>query len=421
MKLLTKTSLYLLYFTILAFIAGGFIFYFSIRTIVYKQIDASLVTEKNIIQEQIEHTDTIPDFNAGFGHLIEIKVYDYALKHKQIIKDTLIKTDDNEENVPYRKIYFLGTTKHKKGYSISISQPLSEKKDLLENTSILLLILFIILILIFAIVNYWISKELWIPFYKSLEALDGFDLNSDSLPIFSKSNIMEFNKLNQALVSISEKIRSDYINLKEFNENASHEVQTPLSIIRSKLELFMQYENLNSEQNHLLESINDAVSRLSRLNQGLLIISKIDNQQFASSDEISIEEVFQKFLCEYEEVIDLKKIAIQTDFQSPILVKMNPILAEILASNLISNAVRHNIENGYIKISTINNTLTISNSGNSLNIDPDQLFNRFTKRGANPESVGLGLSIVKKIINYYGLSINYLYSHNTHAIIIDFN
>ena len=420
MKLLTKTSLYLFYFTIIAFIVSGFIFYYSIRSIVYKQIDASLVTEKNIIQEQIEHTDTIPDFNAVFGHLIEVKVYEYTLKKRQTIKDTLINTDADEDDIPYRKLYFSNSTKHHKGYTISISQPLSEKKELLKNTSTLLFILFVFLILIFLIVNYWISRRLWIPFYNSLEIIGKFDINSDVPPMFSKTEIREFNKLNHVLENMSVKIRNDYINLKEFNENASHEIQTPLSIIRSKLELLLQFENLNTEQLSLLESVNEAISRLSKLNQGLLVISKIDNQQFAAIEELDIKNIFQKFLCEYEEIIQLKRITVHVDFQSSILVKMNPTLASILASNLISNAVRHNIENGYINITSINNTLAISNSGNLLSIDPDHLFNRFTKGGSSPESIGLGLSIVKKITTYYGLSINYLYSNYTHEIQIDF-
>lgn len=416
MKLLTKTSLYLLYFTVIAFIASGFIFYYSIRSIVYKQIDASLITEKNIIQEQIEHTDTIPDFNAAFGHLIEVKVFDHVFKQKQTFKDTTINSDNDEDDLPYRKLYFLGTTKHRKGYSISISQPLSEKKELLEKTSTLLLVLFIFLILIFVIVNYWISKRLWIPFYKSLDVIGKFDLTSDTQPVFSKSDIQEFTKLNQVLERMSEKIRYDYINLKEFNENASHELQTPLSIIRSKLELLLQFENLNTEQINLLESVNDAVSRLSKLNQGLLIISKIDNEQFTSIEEINITKTFQKILCEYEELAQLKNITVETDLQSSIAINMNPILAGILASNLISNSVRHNIENGYIKISTRNNTLTILNSGSTLRVDANNLFNRFTKGESSPESVGLGLSIVKKITTYYNISIRYLYENNIHEI-----
>lgn len=420
MKLLTKTSLYLLYLTVIAFVASGFIFYYSIRTIVYKQIDSSLTTEKNIIQEQIEHTDTIPDFNAAFGHLIEVKVYEHQLKKRQIIKDTLINAE-NDEDIPYRKLYYTNTTKHHKGYSISISHPLSEKRDLLEDTSTLLFVLFIFLILIFVIVNYWISRKLWIPFYKSLKVIDEFDISSELSPVFTNSDIHEFNKLNQVLESMSEKIKNDYINLKEFNENASHEIQTPLSIIRTKLELLMQYENLNTEQIILLESVNDAVSRISKLNQGLLIISKIDNQQFASIEELSIKNTFLKYLSDYEEIIQLKKITVYNDFQSSLLVKINPVLAGMLASNLISNAVRHNVENGFIKISTVNNTLTISNSGNSLKIGTDHLFNRFTKGSSNPESVGLGLSIVKKIVNYYNLSINYDYSNYTHEIKIDFD
>jgi len=419
MKLLTKTSLYLLCFTIIAFIASGFIFYYSIRSIVYKQIDASLITEKNIIQEQIEHTDTIPDFNAAFGHLIEVRVFEHQLKHKQTIKDTLINPNEDDD-IPYRNLNFTGTTKNRKGYSISISHPLSEKQDLLEDVNSLLFILLIILMLIFIIVNYWISKRLWIPFYKSLDIINRFEVSSAKPLVFTKSDIHEFNMLNQVLEKMSEKIRTDYINLKEFNENASHEVQTPLSVIRSKLELLMQYENLNPDQVNLLESVNDAITRLSKLNQGLLIISKIDNQQFTAQEEVVVENVFQKILNDYEEMIQLKKISVTVDFESSIAISMNPILAGILASNLISNSVRYNVENGFLKITKRNKTLTVSNSGSSLNIDTNLLFNRFTKGGSDHESVGLGLSIVKRIINYYGLSIDYLYSNHTHEIKIDF-
>jgi signal transduction histidine kinase len=420
LRLLTKTNIYLLYFTILAFIASGFIFYYSIRTIVYKQIDSSLITEKDIIQEQIEHTDTIPDFNAAFGHLIEVKVFDKSMKNKQIIKDTLIDTENEVQDIPYRNLYFASNTKNHKGYTINISHPLSEKQELLENISTLLFVLFILLMFIFTIVNYWISKKLWIPFYKSLDIINRFEINSSKPLALSNSDIKEFNELNQVLVKMSEKIRNDYINLKEFNENASHEVQTPLSVIRTKLELLMQYENLNTDQVNLLESVNNSVSRLSKLNQGLLVISKIDNQQFTAKEEVIIEEVFKNILNEFEEIIQLKKINVSLDFESNIVIEMNPILAEILTSNLISNSVRHNTENGYINITTRNRTLIISNSGHTLKIDANLLFNRFTKGSAENDSVGLGLSIVKRIANYYNLSISYLYSNNVHEIRIDF-
>ena len=402
------------------FIASGFIFYYSIRTIVYKQIDASLVTEKNIIQEQIEHTDTIPDFTAAFGHLIEVKVFDKGLKKMQQIKDTLIDTEVEEQDVPYRNLHFSSTTKNKKGYTINISHPLSEKQDLLEDISTLLFILFILLMFIFIVVNYWISRKLWVPFYKSLDVINRFEIDSSKPIEFSNSDIKEFNELNHVLVEMSEKIRNDYINLKEFNENASHEVQTPLSVIRSKLELLMQYENLNPDQINLLESVNNAVSRLSKLNQGLLVISKIDNHQFTDKEDVVIEEVFKNVLYEFEEIIQLKKITVTADFQSSISIPMNPILASILASNLISNSVRHNTENGFIMVTTIGRTLTISNSGNTLKTDTNLLFNRFTKNSLNNESVGLGLSIVKRITNYYNLPINYLYSNQKHEIRVEF-
>lgn len=421
MKLLTRTTLYILYFSILAFIASGFIFYLSIRTIINKQIDSSLITEKNIIQEQIEHTDTIPDFKAAFGHLIEVKIFDKVIRKKEILKDTLVITENaNDEDIPYRSLFFANNTKNNKGYTISILQQVSEKKDLLEDISTLLLILFILLMLIFVIVNYWISKRLWIPFYKSLDLINSFEITSRKTLDFEKTDIEEFNRLNQVLDKMSEKIKTDYFNLKEFNENASHEIQTPLAVIRSKLELLSQNENLSFEQISILQSINEAVTKLSKLNKGLILISKIDNQQFTITAEVNIGEIIERFLFDFEEIIQLKKIRVIKEFDSLIVCFIDPLLAEILISNLISNAVRHNIIGGNVTIKTFPNLLVISNTGKPLLVDPETLFNRFIKHGTQTDSVGLGLSIVKKIVAFYNFKITYAYINDTHEVKVFF-
>jgi signal transduction histidine kinase len=216
-------------------------------------------------------------------------------------------------------------------------------------------------------------------------------------------------------------MRNDYLSLKEYNENAAHEIQTPLAIIRSKLEILMQRKELKKESINLIESINEATTRLFKLNQGLLLISKIDNFYFQEGKEISLKQIIGNSIIHYKEIMQLKKITVEMEANDPAIVKMNEILAEVLISNLISNAVRYNIDRGFIKCLINNRYLTISNSGVPLKTDPELLFRRFHKTSENPQSVGLGLSIVKKIADTYKMKITYTCTGNIHELRLEYN
>lgn len=401
-------------------LAGGVFLYVGIRKDVYKQIDNSLITEMNIIQDQIEQTDTVPDFSATFGHEIEVKLLDYPVKKAQIIKDTLIYDDETSEDVPYRYFFYSGNSPGKSGYTIRILQILSEKQNLLRAISIYLFSLFLALLVISILINYLISRKLWSPFYKSVEKAGNFDVLSDNPLDLPDSDIIEFKQLNNVFEKMTQKMRIDYLNLKEFNENAAHEIQTPLAVIRSKVELLMQNKNLKKDSLNLLKSIDEATTRLLKLNQGLLLISKIENQYFHENKKISLKEKTESFLESYREIMEIKGIRVELETSDDAIVEMNEVLADVLISNLLSNAVRYNIENGYIKCIIDNESITISNTGLPLTTDPELLFRRFNKGGDNPQSVGLGLSIVRKITDNYKMTINYSYSRNIHIMRLNY-
>jgi signal transduction histidine kinase len=215
-------------------------------------------------------------------------------------------------------------------------------------------------------------------------------------------------------------MRNDYLNLKEFSENASHEIQTPLAVIRSKTDLLMQQKNLNKESLSLIKSINEATTKLFKLNQGLLLISKIENQAFHEKRIVSLKNILESGLENYTEILQLKKIKVELDLTDGALFEMNDVLAEVLISNLLSNAVRFNIDNGFIKCHIDRNSLTITNTGSSMTVDPEFLFRRFHKGSDNPHSVGLGLSIVKKITETYGMNITYTCHDSVHEIRLQF-
>jgi len=96
------------------------------------------------------------------------------------------------------------------------------------------------------------------------------------------------------------------------------------------------------------------------------------------------------------------------------------MLAEILISNLITNSIKHNIDNGTIEISLTAIGFLISNTGLPLQYNPSQLFERFKKDKVTSESLGLGLSIVKKICEKYGYRIHYIYTNELHTVSISF-
>ena len=215
---------------------------------------------------------------------------------------------------------------------------------------------------------------------------------------------------------MTRKMRDDYLNLKEFSENASHEIQTPLAVIRSKTDLLMQQKNLNKESINLLKSINEATTRLYKLNQGLLLISKIENQVFHAKKQISLRQITEAALNNYKEIMQLKNIKVEVDVNNEAYVEMNEVLAEVMISNLLSNAVRFNIDGGLIKCTIDNKFFTLTNSGPPMRTNPEELFARFHKNSENQQSVGLGLSIVKKITDSYGMVITYKCNETVHEL-----
>jgi signal transduction histidine kinase len=215
-------------------------------------------------------------------------------------------------------------------------------------------------------------------------------------------------------------MRDDYLNLKEYHENAAHEIQTPLAVIRSKLEILAQRKELRKESLNLILSINEAATRLYKINQGLLMISKIDNMYFQDETDISLAETIEKILLGYREIMNLRKIKVDFLAGDNAMVRMNEMLADTLVSNLISNAVRYNFDGGFIRCQVHKDKLIISNSGPPLKTDTAILFRRFQKAGDNPQSVGLGLSIVKKIVEAYSMKIVYTCVGKVHEITLLF-
>jgi signal transduction histidine kinase len=301
-------------------------------------------------------------------------------------------------------------------YKVTIAKPLEGIHHLFRAFLIVSLVTIGITILAFLLTNRILLRRLWQPFYDALHAMQHFRLGHTDDLRFPVTTTQEFAFMNESLGMAARKAEEDYLLLKEFTENASHELQTPLSIMRSKLEMLIQEKDLSERQSEIVRSAFAAIKKLSRLNQSLLLLTKIGNQQFNELEEIPLDERIENKLGQFRELWQTSGIEVSSHLL-PSTIRASPELIDILLNNLFSNASNHNILKGNIDISLEDRRLSISNTGLAVPLDPRRMFTRFYKGEQHTGHNGLGLSIIKQICEVTTLRPAYQFSGNRHTFV----
>jgi signal transduction histidine kinase len=393
MKLIKRTYIGTLLLSIPIIAVGSIFCFYIIRYINYEETDEYLTYEMERITEYYNEHTVLSEFN---------KIYEiqYNVRYEEpVFKDTLLLETGDNEYIPFRQLYF--SINHKGEYhTIVLSHLLMGKDDIFEGTLLIIIGLVFFTFLFQILMIQLVNKKLWKPFYSTLSKLQTFRIDKTA-PAFPGTDIDEFSALNKHLQSLLEKVTRDYRNNKEFNENASHELQTHLAVIRAKTE---QLINKIDECPKELHEIYNASNKLSRIQKSLLLLSKISNSEFIDNRDVNIKEVVENTLFTYQEAFEIRNIRVETRLKS-FIINIDKGLAEILINNLVKNATKHNINAGYIKIDLNENSLTIQNSGQAFSGNPNDLFQRFNK-GENGNT-GIGLAIVKQICDIYHFGISY--------------
>ncbi len=416
MKLINKTIAYYLLITLPLLVVAGFISYYLIKLEVYESTDETLWKEKNNAEHFLRSKHTDQKIYLSIDSLSFIApIPDHEKKYHYY--DSSLT--DNGDKINYR---FLKShiTINDKTYLIKLAKPTIEEDELFESLFSMFAIILSFLLLAFFVVNWLLSKTLWKPFYATLNKLNAYDLKDHASTKFGRASVKEFEQLNSTLEQMTEKIHMDFLHQKEFTENAAHEMQTPLAVIKANLNLLMQSPNLQADDMGHLQSIDNTVKKLSSLNKALLLLAKIENHQFKDDTRVSMSATVKKVLSHFDDLIIAKHLVIETDLEQDHELQINQTLADILVTNLIQNAIRHNSIGGKIIINLKDNALLVANSGEALTIPARELFTRFKKTDASKESLGLGLSIVKCIANLYKLNITYNYHHTLHIFTLKF-
>ena len=283
-----------------------------------------------------------------------------------------------------------------KTYRLTTETNVEEADETLAAIAVVTIGFFGLLLVGFILLNRHISKQIWQPFYTTLDKLRNFDLNKNPKIELSPTDIEEFAELNQELEKLMLRSVSTYNQQKEFIENASHELQTPLAVLQSKMDMLLQNEELSQKQSELISGINAPLSRISRINKNLLLLAKIENQQFADAEKVDVVELLDDSFELLSDYVTNKHIALERTTVGNPSISCNRTLLEILVNNLLTNAITHNIDGGKLFVEVRERGISISNTGSTT------------------------LNTAKEICNRYNWRISYAFENEMHVFSVDF-
>lgn len=422
MKLLNKSFLYLSVSLLFIVSLWMMVLYFNIYREIKESVDEGLENYKRQIIFQATKDTTVlqqHSFDEGFFAIHEIEK-NIASDRKDSYVDTLLYMQDADDEAPELEPTRMLTTMFEQGgryYELQIINSMVEEDDLMKETFREAIGLYIVLILSVIFINNVVLKKLWKPFYSLLQQLKQYRIGaSTSLPR-AETKTKEFEDLQNAVHILLQHNTETYEQQKQFIGNASHELQTPLAITKNKLELLLEKGSLKDDDAAQLEDVMYIIDRLVRINKALLLLTKIENKQFFDNKSVNINDLVNLVIDNLDDFAQYRNIEIQLHENAILTVEMDISLANVVISNLLRNAIFHNLQGGIVTIDIQSECLTITNTGGTTSIPKEQLFTRFHKSDSATNGTGLGLAIVKAICSLYGFEIEYKHQNEIHIFV----
>lgn len=417
MKLINKLTAWYLGVTLVVILIGGVIAYYQVKAEINRTQINRLRTFNDATAARIEKG--LPSGFETFNPPAEVTVLDSAVTSNTftVSEDSRYNQElgNNECRVSVDSYYQING----QNYRVRSHNSVKKTHEIFQGLLNSFLAILVLLLLLIGISARFISNSVLLPFKQTLQAIQSFHLKDKNRLRFSKNRTKEFTELNNFLESMTDKAIHDYSMLKEFGENASHELQTPLAIMRSKLDLLSQ-SKLDDEQATLIGDIQKNIEKLSRINQSLILLSKLENKEFDTSENIFFCRAAKESVAGFEELIEMKSIELKKDIEKDVPIKFHPALADILLNNLLSNAIRHNVTEGKIELTLTHQSLVVKNTGNPPSVPTEELFQRFKKGNPCDNSIGIGLSIVKQICDLNQMPLRYIYANGWHTVEVKF-
>ena len=419
MKLIRYThfNISLLLFVLLS-IWGG-LFYYTVINEVMDETDDALANYRDIIVGKALADPTILDatdniiHSYSFRRLTDEEAADYRTRFYD--STMFIETEGEFEPVRVMKSCFLATDMHH--YELELRLSTLERDDLIQRILYYLLALYAVLLCCILFSTRLILQSIFRPIHLLLKWLDSVALGQPAPYLDKDVRIREFRMLNRAAIEMHERVEQTYQEQKQFIENASHELQTPLAVIRGKLELLTEQENLNEEEMKIVDNMYGCVTRAVNLNKSLLLLSRIQNEQYTETTLVDMNAYTKEIMMFLPDLYEEKQLHYTLNEQGECHVEMNKDLAQVLLNNLIKNAFVHTPEQGHIDINILPTSVEVINDGTEP-LDESEMYKRFYKGNTRHKgSTGLGLPIVKSICGLYGFELQYSYDGKHHFLL----
>lgn len=418
MKLLSYTyrKLALLLFLLMA--VWGVLFYYAIIDEVVDETDDTLENYGEILMESALHDPSILETEGSLMSFYKFTPIseEEGRHYRQVFYDATVYIELEDEDEPVRVMCTAFRMPDGQYYELKLMISILERDDMVEAMLWYLGALFLLFLICTSIGIQLVLKGVFRPLHRLLDWLHCIQPGKEVPPLDNPTKIREFHQLSDAALDMGNRSYKAYEEQKQFIENASHELQTPLAIVRGKVELLAESEGMTEQQMEQLDEIYATLGRAVKLNKSLLLLSRIENGQYTEMEDVSVDEILDELLPDLMDIYEHKQVRlIRKREEQPFIIRCNHSLAQILVSNLVKNSLLHNREGGELQVLTTPTSLVIKNTGD-VPLDGEKLFRRFYHgMDGKKDSTGLGLAIARSIALSSSLKLTYEWQNGMHT------
>lgn len=420
MRLIYRVTLRIAIVLLPVLLLWAIIFYHAMVNEINDETDDSLEDYAELIVRRVLTGEELPSSGDGTNNTynIELITGSSVQTPSMYFEDRKVYIPEKSETEPARVLTLVFPDSNGQLYKLAVSMPTFEREDLMLAMLWHIIGIYAVLLLTILVVTALIFHYSMRPLYALLRWLDRYRPGKGVENLPADNRVIEFKKLTDVARSTIERAESYMERQKQFIGNASHELQTPIAVLGTRIEWIIDNTPLTEEQFAELSKMRQSLHRLNRLNRTLLLISKIDNAQFTDRSDVDIVDIIKREAEIYSDIYCDKQIECMIELPERFIVPMDDSLAATMITNLMKNAYIHSPENALIKIYMKNKSLFIDNSGNGT-LDKERIFDRFYTSGKNG-STGLGLALVKSIADSYRFGLTYSFTDNMHRFEIKF-
>lgn len=409
---LSKLAIVLLFVLTLPYLIGGIASNYTDYYLQQQQRKVLEVVRKNGVDSYLQGEESYGSYTMLKEEYISLEPVEQGFKLDTIYTDQRVIEQDT---LNYRVLIHafdteMGTYLMEVGKTI---ETIDQYKRPLQRIATYVLLGLILMTLI---IDLFYTRFLLRPLVKIIKTKiinRKFPFNENTVPI--KTTTSDFRFLDDSLIKLMEQIHLAFEKEREFTANASHELMTPIGILQNKIENLMGEPEVGDLVQERLIGMQKTLNRLKRIVHSLLLISRIENDQFTKKESVTVSQLFEDISDEIGHRLSEKTITLETSLSKDIKLKnINRDLIFQMFYNLINNAIRYNNEAGFIHINdrlNADGTYSIDLIDSGIGIPPEEIstiFNRFKKANKSEDSggYGLGLSIVKSIADYHQIIIS---------------